>query len=77
MFSLAHTLQAFTRTLQYDGDRSDAWANIGTIFLHAKQYEKAVNALSQVRTCPIPNGAHAFVCKMMNVLGPVGDTFEA
>ncbi len=44
-------LKAFTRTLQYDGERADAWANIGTMFLHMKQYEKAVNALSQVSCC--------------------------
>ncbi len=41
-------LKAFSRTLQDEPERSDAWANLGSIFLHMNQYDKAYHALNQV-----------------------------
>ena len=46
-------LKAFSRTLQVEPDRSEAWANVGSIFLHINQADKAFHALSQVRVCVV------------------------
>jgi tetratricopeptide (TPR) repeat protein len=38
---------AFSRTVQLDATRSDAWSNLGSIYLHGEQWAKGYAALEQ------------------------------
>lgn len=67
--------------LQIDPTRSDAWANLGGISVHLKEWERGYSALEQVCAATLvqilllslPRGPHICICRLSGLTVKTGE----